>query len=166
MLLLQATVAAAYVYFTPEAIREEYFPGQAVETVRWTPDVAEVAWLRDQLGYALPRPEYDIVVGHDDAGAPAWAVFDEQLGQHEPISLATLVDERFAVARVEVMVYREAYGDGVRAPAFRQQFDGLDVSNRMRPGKEIRIVSGATISTRALSLAVRRACALVQAFAS
>jgi hypothetical protein len=161
MLLLQASLAAAYVYFTREAIVQEYFPGQVVDTVRWTPDAGELAWLREQLGYASFRPSYDIVVG-----AGAWAVFDEQLGQHEPISLATLVDARFAVARVEVMVYREAYGDGVRAPAFRQQFEGLDLASRMRPGREIRIVSGATISTRALSIAVRRACALVEAFAS
>jgi hypothetical protein len=36
----------------------------------------------------------------------------------------------------------------------------------MRPGKDIRIVSGATVSTRSLSVGTRRAVAIVHAWLS
>ena len=162
-LLIASAPAHAYVYFTREALLSSFFPGQNVAVETFSPDSAA---LEKVLGYPLPRPTYDIVIGAHSDGTPAYGIIDDQLGLHEPITFAVLLDGQAHVERIEVMVYREAYGDGVRAPAFTNQFRGLGTSAPMRPGKDIRIVSGATVSTRSLSVGTRRACAIVEAWLS
>lgn len=157
-LLVASADAHAYVYFTRDALITSFFPAGEVEVVAFTPDPAT---LKATLGYAPPRKEWDILVGSHADGSPAYAIIDEQLGQHEPITFAVLLDAAAHVERLEVLVYREAYGDGVRAPAFRDQFRGLGPDAPMRPGKDIRIVSGATVSTRSLSVGTRRACVVL-----
>lgn len=163
--LLAPHRAEAYVYYTREALIAAVFPpGTDVRPVEWTPDAAALARLKATLGYAPPTDGWDIVVGTQGGTVTGYLVFDAQRGQHDLIDIGTLVSPDGAVERVEVMVYREAYGDGVRAPGFLAQFTGRTAADPMRPGREIRIVSGSTISTRSLSVAVRRACALVEAW--
>lgn len=164
-LLGLATPASAYVYYTPEALIASFFPGEGTTAVRpYTPDAAMRARLEKALGYPLPKPTYDIVE-RTASGAPVgYAVFDQQLGQHEPIDFGVLVGPDGKVKRVEILVYREAYGDAVRQEAFRKQFVGLGLTAPMRAGKDIRIVSGATISTRSIATGVKRAVAVVSAY--
>jgi hypothetical protein len=49
----------------------------------------------------------------------------------------------------------------VRDPRFRQQFVGKSAADPLRPGEEIVAVSGATISSRAMAVGVRRALILL-----
>lgn len=157
--LLVARPADAYVYSTREQLLAAFFPAPTVVSVeRFQPDPER---FRAALGYAPPRPAWEIQVGRQGGEVSGYAVFDQQLGQHEPIDFAVWLDAAGLVGRVEVMVYREPYGDGVRAAAFRRQFEGLGPASPMRPGREIKVVSGSTISTQALSVGVRRAAVLV-----
>lgn len=168
LLVLCAAIAAgpahAYVYFTPEQLRASFFGAAAVETVAYTPDAPTRERLRALLGYDLPKPTYTLEVARDGAAVSGVSLLDQQLGQHEPIDFGVLVGPDGKVKRVEILVYREAYGDGVRAEAFRKQFVGLGAGANMRPGKEIRVISGATISTRSISTGVKRAVAVVSAY--
>lgn len=159
---LPLRAAQAYVYFTRDALEEAFFPGLEVESIAWTPTADQRATLTTTLGYAPPQTSWEILVAREDGVAVGWAVLDAQRGQHEPIDFAVRVGPDGTVERVEILVYREAYGDGVRAPAFRSQFTGLGPRSPMRVGKEIQIVSGSTVSTRALAIGVRRAVTLVE----
>ncbi|MFN7143425.1 MAG: FMN-binding protein [Myxococcota bacterium] len=162
--LVATRAAHAYVYFTPEKLMESFFPGGTTEAVTFTPDAAARDRIQAALGYDLPKPTYTLQVGTVNGVVAGYAVLDQQLGQHEPIDFGVLVGPDAKVKRVEVLVYREAYGDGVRAEAFRKQFVGLGLSAPMRAGKDIRVVSGATISTRSISTGVKRAVAIVSAY--
>jgi hypothetical protein len=163
LLLAIARPAAAYVFFTPDALLASFFPSaDHVDAVVFTPDAAARGAFKARVGYDLPKPSYTIQVGHAGAATLGYAIVDDQLGQHEPITFGVLVGPDGKVGRIEVLVYREAYGDGVRSPAFRKQFTGLTAASPMRAGKEIQIVSGATSSSRALSVGVRRATAIVE----
>lgn len=153
--------AAAYVYYTHDALVEAFFGAATVESVTWAPSPAQRAEAEAELGYALPERTWEILVGREGGVATSWAILDAQRGQHEPIDFAVQVGADGTVGRVEILVYREPYGDGVRAPAFRKQFVGLGPASPMRVGKEIQIVSGSTISTRALAIGVRRAAVLL-----
>lgn len=152
--------AHAYVWFTQESLLASFFPGVETVATAWIPTAEERASLAQKLGYVPAAASYTFF---QDAGAApsAYALIDEQKGQHEPITFGVKLLPDATIDRIEVMVYREAYGDGVRAETFRKQFSGLSFSNPMRAGKEIRIVSGATISTRALAVGARRASALL-----
>jgi hypothetical protein len=148
--------AQAYVYWTPEALVADMLPGETPTRVDFTPDAAAKARLEATLGYPLPRASYPVYVG-----ATAGVILDDQRGQHEPIDFGVLIDRQVTVRRVEILVYREAYGDAVKGEAFRKQFVGLGLAAPLRPGRDIRIVSGATISTRSIAVGVKRALALM-----
>jgi hypothetical protein len=159
--LLRPSPAAAYSYFTEEALFASFFPGETPSAQAWTPTAEQIDAFKAKVGYKPPSKSYIWHSGHSADGAEAYALIDEQLGQHEPITFGVLLREDGSIERLEVMVYREAYGDGVRSEGFRGQFHRLSFENPMRPGREIQIVSGATISSRALATGARRASALV-----
>lgn len=155
------TAAAAYSDFTTESLLASFFPGRSTSQVVWKPSVAERDRFKSKVGYFPPVAEYTWFVDSVGGTPAGYALVDEQLGQHEPITFGVQLLPDASIVRIEVMVYREAYGEGVRAEGFRRQFVGLAFLNPMRAGKEIKIVSGATISSRSLSTGARRASALL-----
>jgi len=118
------------------------------------------------LSEALPRTEYTVFVARTGAHVDGYMVHDQELGQHEPIDFATFTDARGTVTRVEVLAYREAYGDEVREARFRDQFLGRSVESGFRLGQDVDVISGASISSRSMTLGVQRATALVSALVS
>jgi Na+-translocating ferredoxin:NAD+ oxidoreductase RnfG subunit len=114
-----------------------------------------------RLGGRLPRERYTFYVATSGSRVDGYALFDSEKGQHEMIDLAIFFDAQGAVKRVEVLAYREAYGDGIRAARFRSQFVGRNDHSSYRVGDDIDIVSGATISCRSMARAVQRAAVLL-----
>lgn len=170
VLLLLAVVglmpasARAYVYFSRDALTASFFGPAEVETVTFAPDSAQRAAIEASLGYKLPKPSYEILIARDAGQVSGYAIIDEQVGQHDPITFGLRFDAEGRVLRVEVMVYREPYGDGIRSPVFLGQFAGKDEASAMKLGKDVRIVSGSTISSRSAAIAVRRGAVLIAAF--
>jgi Na+-translocating ferredoxin:NAD+ oxidoreductase subunit G len=163
--LLQQPPVMGYTLLTREALISSYFPAvERVESVPFAPSPDVAAGIAATLGAPLPAVSYEILIGWSGGKPVSYAIIDEQLGQHEPITYAVLFDPAGKVQRVEIMVYREAYGDGVRAEPFRRQFVGRDAASPMRAGREIQFVSGSTISSRALTTGIRRDTVLIQAF--
>ena len=78
------------------------------------------------------------------------------------ISFATFFDPAGRVTRVEVIAYREPYGDGIRADRFRRQFVGKTAQSGFAPDRDIDAISGATISSRSLCVGVQRASLLLE----
>lgn len=161
--LTQADAAQAKDYWTPQALLSQHFhSSERVSYVRLKLDPTERNRIEARLGRSLPKPEYTIFVAQSRGKTDGYAVFDEQLGQHEPISFATFFDASGRVTRVEIVAYREPFGDGVRAERFRNQFLGRDAQSKYRPGEDIDAVAGATISSRSLCMGVERAAALLE----
>jgi hypothetical protein len=159
-----ANIASAKDFWTQRDLLAQHFhDSERVSYVRVRPDDAQRAALEARLGRALPKPEYTFFVAQSHGHADGYALFDEQLGLHEPISFATFFDAEGRVTRVEVVAYREPYGDGVRAERFRKQFVGRTAQSKFRPGDDIDAISGATISSRSLCVGVERAVVLFEA---
>jgi Na+-translocating ferredoxin:NAD+ oxidoreductase RnfG subunit len=160
--LSSARVAQAEQFWTTQALLADQFKAsKQVSYVRARLDAAERARVAARLGRELPKAEYTLFVAKSGERVDGYALFDEQVGQHEPISFATFFDSAGQITRVEVVAYREPYGDGIRAERFRRQFLGRNVRSRFRAGDEIDTISGATISSRSACVAVERAAALV-----
>jgi hypothetical protein len=100
-------------------------------------------------------------VAQGAGGVDGYAILDEEPGQHLPIGFAVKFSPAGVVLRQEIMVYRERYGDEVRDERFRRQFVGKTARDGLRPGEDIMAVSGATISSRAMAVGVRRALLLL-----
>jgi hypothetical protein len=164
MALGSVQFAHAEQFWTTQALLADQFKNsQSVTYVRTRLDPAARARLEARLGRAMPKVEYTLFVAKSGDRVDGYALFDEQVGQHEPISFATFFDPAGAITRIEVVAYREPYGDGIRAERFRKQFLGRNVRSRFRPGNDIDTISGATISSRSMCIAAERAAVLVDA---
>ncbi len=154
-------VRAQATYFTPRALLAEFFPkSQLVTYQKFELSAAQRSRVEGLLGYSLKKTSYTLYIAKTGEHVDGYAILDEENGQHLPISFAVKLSPSGAVERQEVMVYRERYGDEVRDPRFRQQFVGKTANDPLRPGEEVIAVSGATISSRAMALGVRRTLVL------
>jgi Na+-translocating ferredoxin:NAD+ oxidoreductase RnfG subunit len=85
-----------------------------------------------------------------------FAAIGNVLGKDQPITFLVAIDPTDRLKDVDILVYREPYGGEVAYEPWRRQFRGKSASDSLRVGKEIRSISGATISVHAVTLGVRR----------
>jgi Na+-translocating ferredoxin:NAD+ oxidoreductase subunit G len=151
------------IYATPKTVLASFFPKSERVTYRTLAvDAREKARLGHRLGYTPARDSYTIFEALTQGKVDGYAVIDDELGLHQPITFATRLSSRGVVDRVEIMVYREPRGDEVRDPRFRKQFEGKTAADPLRIDRDIDAVSGATISSASLATGVRRAAILVE----
>jgi Na+-translocating ferredoxin:NAD+ oxidoreductase RnfG subunit len=75
-----------------------------------------------------------------------WFIVDQVIGKHENIDLAVAINTLGKVTGLEVLTYRETYGDQIMHPKWRAQFFGRDASEHLQLDKQIMNISGATLS--------------------
>lgn len=85
-----------------------------------------------------------------------FAAVGNVLGKDQPITFLVAIDPADRLKDVDILVYREPYGGEVAYEPWRRQFRGKGASDSLRVGKEIRSISGATISVHAVTLGVKR----------
>jgi electron transport complex protein RnfG len=157
LLLFIARTASAETYWTlPDLLRSFFSSSEHVTYKRVTLDDPTAHKIEQQIGHALTQRDYVIYYGTTGDHTDGYAITDKELGEHEPIDFAVLFDAQGIVQRVEITAYREAYGDEVRSARFRRQFEGKRASDHIAAGRDIDIVSGASISSRSLADGVKR----------
>jgi Na+-translocating ferredoxin:NAD+ oxidoreductase RnfG subunit len=80
-------------------------------------------------------------------------------GKDQPITFLVATDSGLVLKDVDILVYREPYGGEVAYEAWRRQFRGKAPDAPLEVGRDIRSISGATISVNAVTAGVRRAVA-------
>jgi Na+-translocating ferredoxin:NAD+ oxidoreductase RnfG subunit len=85
-------------------------------------------------------------------------------GKEQPITFLVAVDTANALRDIDILVYREERGGEVAYDAWRKQFRGKNASAPLQVGKDIRNISGATISSNAVTRAVRQTLAELTAW--
>lgn len=165
--LLGATLPAhATDYWTPKSLLGEFFKTSqkvALKTVT-LPD-ADAAAIAKTLGADASKLKrtWNVYVGEVDGKRTGYSLLDAEIGLHELIDFGVRFDLKGAVSRVEIIAFREPYGDGVKAERFRNQFVGKTAQDPITAGKDIDIVSGASISSRSIALGVKRDTLVLQA---
>jgi Na+-translocating ferredoxin:NAD+ oxidoreductase RnfG subunit len=87
-------------------------------------------------------------------------------GKDQPITFLVAIDSVNALKDVDVLVYREPQGGEVAYEPWRKQFRGKTASAPLLVGKDIKNISGATISSHSVTLGVRQALAELTAWHS
>ncbi|MBK8170880.1 MAG: FMN-binding protein [Sandaracinaceae bacterium] len=156
----------AQIYFSVrELLSTQFRASQRVSFVRVRPTAEQRTRIEARLGHPLTRDEYIVYIAATGGHVDGYAVFDAERGQHELIDFASFFDAQGHVTGVEVVQYREPYGDAVRTARFREQFRGRTAQSGFRPGHDIDIISGATISSRSLCVGVQRTAVLIDELA-
>lgn len=153
--------------FTTRSVLKEFFPDSDKVTYEvFKPTPSQRAALRKRLGYKLARKSYIFYVAKTGDDIDGYAFIDDQMGQHLPITFGVKLSRDGVVLRQEVMNYREQRGGEISDKRFRKQFVGKTVDDPIRANDDIDCVSGATISSRAIAVGVRRTVVLFdEAFA-
>jgi electron transport complex protein RnfG len=163
LLLGGSSPAHAEVFFSVrDLLAQQFKDSEHVSFVHAKPTPDQRQKLEQRLGQQLPKGDYVIYVAKTGERVDGYAMFDEERGQHELISFGTFFDAQGRVTRVEVLAYREPYGDGIRTARFRQQFVGRSGRSSFAPDKDIDAVSGATISSHSMCAGVQRASLLIE----
>lgn len=165
-LLGAALPAHATDYWTPTALLGDYFKTSKRVSPRAVtlPDAAAAEVAR-KLGVEPDKLKktWSVYVGEADGKRTGYAILDAEIGLHELIDFGVRFDEGGAVSRLEIMAFREPYGDQVRGERFRNQFVGKTSRDAITAGQDIAIVTGASISSRSVALGVKRDTLVLQA---
>ena len=146
-----AIVAHAEIYLAPEQAAQVIFPGEKFTRKEVTIPDDKVDGIESASDEKVRSKKLVTLVD-----AQKNAVFiDQVLGKHEMITYAVGVKPDGTVKGIEVLEYRETYGQNVRND-WRKQFEGKSKTDQLRAGKDIKVLSGATLSSAHLSAGVRR----------
>lgn len=111
---------------------------------------------------SLWEPSYTTFVVKKGQAILGYAVIVEEIGKHRPITFVVGVSRDGKVTDAALMAYREPYGGEVREGRFLRQYRGKDLNASLVPYRDIRNITGATLSVEAIGRGVKKALALVQ----
>lgn len=108
----------------------------------------------------------------DQARLEAWKVssgstdlgfffINEVIGKHEYITYAVGIDNTGKIKSLEILQYREAHGQEIIEESWREQFAGK-ISSELKIDKEIKNISGATLSCKHVTAGTQRLLAIYQ----
>jgi FMN-binding domain len=160
-LLLANDPAYATTYFTGEAVKQSLFPSATRfvdRTIKLSKEqMKAVAKAADTRVTSAVVTALDAYSGAgSNTGKIGTLFIDKVYGKHEFITYALALDAGGLVTDVEIMDYRESYGDQIRQPKWRAQFTGKQSGQPLRIDKEIKNISGATLSCVHITQGVRR----------
>lgn len=160
-LLAPAGPAGAKVFLTVDEALKLAFPGCDVarRTAFLTPEQVRRARELSQGEVTSALVNYYVATR---SGQPAGtAYFDTHRVRTLPETLLVVVDPQARVARIEVISFREPE-EYLPRGAWYEQFRGQTLGPDLQLKREIRPVTGATLTARATTDAVRRVLALHQ----
>ena len=168
VLLLPPSAYAAKVdvYLTLEEAPQAVFP-EADSFERKDVEVNDTIRrrMKELIGRLKPtiwEPFYISFIASREEEVIGYAVICEEIGKHRPITFIVAAYPNGSVKDVALMMYREPVGEEVRYRPFLKQFSGKSLANPIFPRRDIKNVTGATLSVRAMSRGVRKALAFIQ----
>jgi len=89
-------------------------------------------------------------------------ILDYVIGKHLVIDYSVSLEPDGRVRRVDILEYRESYGGEIKNPSWLAQFVGKKNGSVLEVNKDIRNISGATLSSRHVTEGVKRVLALYE----
>lgn len=153
--------ASARVLLTVDEALELAFPGCRVERTTVYLTEAQLARARQLAGGEVESALVHPYVARCGEGEGGVAYFDSHRVRTLPETLMVVVGPEGEVARIEVLAFKEP-PDYLPREAWYDQFTGRELGPELELKQGIRAVTGATLTARATTDAVRRVLAVHQ----
>jgi Na+-translocating ferredoxin:NAD+ oxidoreductase RnfG subunit len=155
---LVAPSTFAVQYLSVDQAQRAIFPGKSftAASVKLTP--AQRKSIEQTSGVRLLRDEQQVW----RVSGGGWFIVDEVVGKHDFITYAVGLNANGSVKQIEVMDYRETYGGEIRNENWRAQFVGKTSQSPLKLDRDIKNISGATLSCRHVTDGVKRLLALYE----
>lgn len=153
------------IYFTEEEAAKVMFPDSKTirhETLSLTAE--QKALVEQAIGWEFPETSFEVYIGETDDTIDGYAMIQNTIGKHRPITYMVAVDSEGEVTNFEVLVYREARGNEIATKRFNYQYQGKTLRDPIRINRDIINITGATMSVRSASAGVKRVLVLVNEF--
>ena len=163
--LTEQEMSMAEVYLTAEDALKLMFP----KSERIKKDLLRVPAdrklvIEERIGWKFPEDSFEVYIGETGAQVDGYALVQQTIGKHKPMTYMVGVDAHGRVSNVELLVFREARGSEVRTKRFNVQYEGKTVLDPVRINKDIINISGATMSVRSMTAGIKRVLVLVDEF--
>jgi hypothetical protein len=132
-----------------------------LKTIRLTISALERETVRTQSGQHYTADSVWMLASFAGDSGMGYAIIDNVKGKDQFITYSVLVGRELEVRDIEILAYREPYGGEVKNTSWLKQFHGKQPGDQLRPGREIKNITGATISARAVTLGVRKMLTLL-----
>lgn len=153
------------IFFTEDEAAKVILPDSASIRRETLPLTAEQKELVEQrIGWKFPETSFTVYIGETQGKVDGYAIVQNTIGKHRPITYMVGVDPEGEVSNFEVLIYREARGNEIAKKRFNYQYQGKDVRDPIRINRDIINISGATMSVRSASAGVKRVLVLVDEF--
>ncbi len=153
------------IYLTEDEAAKVMFPdSENIHRETLTLAAEQKAFVEQRIGWKFPETSFTVYIGKTKNQIDGYAIVQNTIGKHRPITYMVGVDEEGEVTNFEVLVYRETRGNEIRTKRFNYQYQGKDVRDPIRINRDIINISGATMSVRSASAGVKRVLVLVNEF--
>jgi Na+-transporting NADH:ubiquinone oxidoreductase subunit C len=149
--------ARATTYFTNATVRQALFPSATSFVDKsLTLTSAQAKAISKASSARVSKPKIAAWEARGPGGKLGTMFIDQVYGKHEFITYAVALGPEGDVRQIEVMDYRETYGDQIRIPKWRAQFTGKRHGQPLKFTQDIKNISGATLSCLHITDGVRR----------
>lgn len=147
-----AHYAHAEIYMSEESAAKSFFPELTFQKTELKLNEELVEQVEKASGERVRSQNLKIF----KASNKDTVFIDQVLGKHEFITYAVGIDNTGKVKGVEILEYRETYGNEVRHDDWKKQFVGKTALSPLKLDKDIKGISGATLSSAHVTAGVRR----------
>ncbi len=128
-----------------------YGKGASVQDIRISLTAEDVAKLNEANGVKHPWADVHAYLVEKEGKSAGTILVDNVKGKARPITYAVAFDGKHGILALEILKYRESHGGEVQSETFRRQFEGKKHGDPISIGRDIRNISGATISSRSVT---------------
>jgi Na+-translocating ferredoxin:NAD+ oxidoreductase RnfG subunit len=145
-----------------DAIKAAYPEATATEEVQITLTADQIAAVKTAYNWELPGAQFKFYVSKKADAVIGRTIFVGENGKHGMIWLSVSVNPDGTLQDSVVCSMAEVKGKPVASKQFLKQFFGKKADSPMNVGKEIQGVTGATISSKSVTAAIKKGLILVK----
>lgn len=109
----------------------------------------------------IPPKDYVFKIKTDDA-LIGYAYVGQANSMKNVFDYVVFINKDLSVKKTKVLIYRENHGRQIGAQRWLKQFIGLSVNKKPVYGKNVDAISGATISAKSMTIAVKDVLETIQ----
>ena len=132
----------AKTYLTGDQARQLIFPSKNFTKVNVVLSKAQMKAIKSAAKVRVHHSKLNAYKASDGC----WFIIDQVYGKHEFIDYAIGLNKDGSIKGVEILTYRESYGHQIRNPKWRTQLHGKALNSPVAIDKDIKNISGATLS--------------------
>lgn len=144
-------------YPTYQESQKNFFPAAtAFVPADITLTEGEIDQIQDMSKVRVRDPKQKVWKVEQNGHHVGWFIIDKVVGKHELITYAIALTAEGKVKGIEILDFKESYGEQIHELQWRAQFISKTISDPFKLDQDIRNISGATLSCKNVTNGVKR----------